>query len=277
MSAATSLGYSYQRFKWPLQSLPFSSFSSQARCLGLRVLILGVAAVSSGMGILSTDRGHGKMFSRHCGRCATLRRYLRRIQIVEKHPRRAPSLSHNDTTRAFRGAPAARATPAVRSFGYAEIADGVVYHDRARAETLGNVFPALGVAGPDTGGKCERRIISARNGFFGVPNRLNGKDRPERLFLKQPHRRIDSRDDCRLEKIGTKIGTRMATAQHFRAARDSIVDQVAHALQVLRPNERADIGGRITSRTEAELPGFLHAKSSERIGDGLLHEEPFDR
>ena len=40
MSAATSLGYSYQRFRWPLQSLPFSSFSSHARCLGLRVLIL---------------------------------------------------------------------------------------------------------------------------------------------------------------------------------------------------------------------------------------------
>src|SRR6266700_1196105 len=136
----------------------------------------------------------------------------------------------------MRASPAARATPAVRSFGYAEIADGVVYHDRARAETLGNVFPALGVAGPDTGGKCERRIISARNGFFGVPNRLNGKDRPERLFLKQPHRRIDSRDDCRLEKIGTKIGARMATAQHFRAARDSIVDQVAQALHVLPAN-----------------------------------------
>src|SRR6266581_3640377 len=50
MSAATSLGYSYQRFKWPLQSLPLSSFSSQARCFGLRVLILGDAAVSSGIG-----------------------------------------------------------------------------------------------------------------------------------------------------------------------------------------------------------------------------------
>src|SRR5205809_5908910 len=49
MSAATSFGYSYQRFRWPLHSLPFSSFSSHARCLGLRVLIFGVAAVSSAM------------------------------------------------------------------------------------------------------------------------------------------------------------------------------------------------------------------------------------
>src|SRR5258708_20649869 len=120
--------------------------------------------------------------------------------------------------------PAGGQAAAVRSFGYAEIADGVVYHDRAGAETPGNVFTARSVAGPHAGGQGERRIISARNGFFGVPNRLNGKDRPERLFLKQPHRRIDSRDHCRLEKIGTKIGTRMATAQPFPAARDSIVD-----------------------------------------------------
>src|SRR5258708_33368427 len=176
----------------------------------------------------------------------------------------------------MRASPAARATPAVRSFGYAEIADGVVYHDRAGAETPGNVFTARSVAGPHAGGQRERRIISERNSFFGVPKRLNGKDRPERLFLKQHHRGIDAGDYCGLEKIGTKIGARMATAQHFRAARDSIVDQVAHALHVLRANERANVCGRIASRAEAELPGFLHAKSSERIGDGLLHEEPLD-
>src|SRR5258708_18419010 len=127
----------------------------------------------------------------------------------------------------MRAPPAARATPAVRSFGYAEIADGVVYHDRAGAETPGNVFTARSVAGPHAGGQRERRIISAKNGFFGVPNRLNGKDRPERLFLKQHHRGIDAGDYCWLDKIGTKIRARFANAPNSCPARDTILAQFA--------------------------------------------------
>src|SRR3970040_1377048 len=44
MSASTALGKVYQRFRWPAQSLPFSFFSLQERCLCLRILTFGGSA-----------------------------------------------------------------------------------------------------------------------------------------------------------------------------------------------------------------------------------------
>src|SRR6266849_547271 len=74
MSAATSLGYSYQRLRWPPQSLPFSSFSSQARCLGLRVLIFIFGFASAGAGLASAGGELGAVGS--AMRFATLPRSL---------------------------------------------------------------------------------------------------------------------------------------------------------------------------------------------------------
>src|SRR5215470_8215632 len=55
-------------------------------------------------GVLSTNRGHGKMFSMRCARYAALRRYLLKTRIAGKHPQCVPNRPHNDTTTACRSA-----------------------------------------------------------------------------------------------------------------------------------------------------------------------------
>src|SRR5258708_29173252 len=46
---------------------------------------------------------------------------------------------------------------------------------------------------------------------------------------------------------------------------------------MLRPDERTDVGRRITPRTEAELFRFFHPEGHKSVRDGLLDEEPLDR
>src|SRR5712691_7906520 len=159
MSAATSLGYSYQRFRWPAQSLPFSSFSSQARCLGLRVLIFGGAAASSGMGPSLETVVTEHRFQRASGVAQLCRDAAREFELkkciggalqihaVAKPPglfaaRQTVDIDvfHLDHFQqpglAVRATPAAGAAAAVGSFGNSKITDRVVHHDCSRAQTM---------------------------------------------------------------------------------------------------------------------------------------------
>ena len=78
------------------------------------------------------------------------------------------------------------------------------------------------------------------------------------------------------KKFGPRSGRGVAAAENFRAARDGVFDQGAHALDVLRTNQRADVGGGIAARTEAQLFGFFDAEGGEFFADGLLDEDSFD-
>src|SRR5207247_3928357 len=84
----------------------------------------------------------------------------------------------------MRATPAARATPAMRRFGNTEIADGVVHHDRARAEFRCQRHSSSFVLGPNTRCQGERRIIGVRNRLLGITENLNGEDWPEGFLLK---------------------------------------------------------------------------------------------
>src|SRR5882672_7651175 len=45
---------------------------------------------------------------------------------------------------------------------------------------------------------------------------------------------------------------------------------------MLRTNERADIRGRVATRTEAEFFRFCDAQCCERFADGFFNEKPLD-
>src|SRR5690349_6001094 len=151
MTAATSFGKSYHRFKCPLQSLPLSSFSSQARCFGLRVLIFGVATVSSAMESFLQTVVTGKSFQRTA--CVpqlspnaarefksqeTIRgllqfaaitvppRLFAMLQAIYVHVLRLHHLQHSRA--AMRATPAACAASAVWRFRNPKITDGVIHH-----------------------------------------------------------------------------------------------------------------------------------------------------
>src|SRR6266404_3906077 len=85
---------------------------------------------------------------------------------------------------AVRAAPAARAAAAVRRFRDREIADRVIHHHSAGAQTLGNRFTTLPVSGPYASRQRKRRIVRACDGGFGVAHTLQSEDRAEGLFLK---------------------------------------------------------------------------------------------
>src|SRR5882724_2272062 len=71
-----------------------------------------------------------------------------------------------------RAAPAAGAATAVWRFRDCEVTDGIIYHDRARAQALGNRFATLCISGPDTGRQRKWGIIRAGDGAFGVAHTL---------------------------------------------------------------------------------------------------------
>src|SRR5579859_3693237 len=205
MTAATSFGTSYQRFKCPLQSLPFSSFSSQARCFGLRVLIFGVAAVSSAMeSFLQT------VVTEKCFQCAARVaqlcsyaagkfksqegiRSLLQFAAITIPPRlfaaRQPvdvnvlGLHHfEQSCAAMRAAPAAQSTSAVRCLRNSKIADGVIHHDGARTQLSGESHSPRAVFRPDACSKGKGRIVCPRNRLFCILYTLNRQDRAKSFF-----------------------------------------------------------------------------------------------
>src|SRR5262249_3360692 len=90
------------------------------------------------------------------------------------------------------------------------------------------------------------------------------------------HGIVDAGDDSGLEEAGAEVGTSAASTEDFRAAMSGVFKQIAHALDVLRTDERTDVGGRITAGTQARPLRFLDAELREAIGDGLLDEEALD-
>ena len=131
-------------------------------------------------------------------------------------------------------------------------------------------WPRFGVARPYTRRKRESGIVRTRDGFFGVFHRLHGENRTEGLFLKKFHRGIYAGDDGRLKEICAKIGAGFSAAQNSRPARYRIVDQIAHALHVLRTNQRTNVGRRIASGTEPQLFRFLDTQRKKLFLDGLV-------
>src|SRR6266404_4493935 len=65
----------------------------------------------------------------------------------------------------------------------------------------------------------------------------------------------------------------MAAAKNPCSARNRIVDQILHALHMLRTNERADIRGGVASRPKAKFLGFRNAQCFERFADGFFNEQ----
>src|SRR5712692_4300005 len=146
-------------------------------------------------------------------------------------------------------APAAGGAAAVRCFGDGEIADGVVDHYCTGTQTLRDSFPSAGIAGPDTGRECERRIVRAGDGFFRVAHRLDREDGAEGFLLKKLHGRIDVGDNRGLEEIWAEIDARMSAAENSCATTDRIFDEIDHALDVMRANHGTDIGIGVTAGT----------------------------
>ncbi len=172
--------------------------------------------------------------------------------------------------------PSAGAAAAVGSLRNAKVADGVVDHHCARAQACGNRLAAFGVARPHACRKRESRIIRARDGFFRVFHRLHGENRTEGLFLKKFHRGIYAGNDGRLEEIRAKVRARFSAAQDASAPRHRIGNQIAHALHMLRTNQRTNIGCRIASRTEPQFFRFFDAQRKKLFLDGLFHKKPLD-
>src|SRR5262249_33653562 len=108
-------------------------------------------------------------------------------------------------------------------------------------------------------------------------DRLNCEDRAEGLVLKELHRRVDAGDNRRLEEVGAEIRTCAAAAENASAALRGVVEQIAHALNVLRANQRPHVGCRIPTGAKPQALGFFHTKVGETIGDSLFNENPLDR
>ena len=84
----------------------------------------------------------------------------------------------------MRAAPATRATTAMRRFRNSEIADGIVYHNRAGSQFRSKGQSSSLALCPDARRKRERRIVSLRHSLLFITYNLNREDRSERLFLK---------------------------------------------------------------------------------------------
>src|ERR1700676_1503348 len=122
--------------------------------------------------------------------------------------------------------PAAEAAAAVGGFGDGEVADGVVDHDGAGAESAGDGFAAVGVGGPDAGGEGEGGIVGASDGFFGIANGLYGEDGAESFFLEEAHGIVYAGDYGGLEEIGAEVGTRMAAAEDGGAVLRCVCEEI---------------------------------------------------
>ncbi len=92
--------------------------------------------------------------------------------------------------------------------------------------------------------------------------------------MKQFHAAIYARDDRGLEKVRAQLRSRIAAAQYVRASRNGIADQLTHALHMLRPDERADVGRRVTSRPETQPFRFFNAERDKFLRRSLLDKQP---
>src|SRR4029077_10611443 len=99
----------------------------------------------------------------------------------------------------------------------------------------------------------------------------------EGFFFEQTHCGIDICDHRWLEEIRPEIGASPAAALDLGAPLSRVVEQITHPLDMLWPNERADVGCGIATWTEAQFFCFLHANRDEFLRDSLFHEEPLNR
>src|SRR5215472_13952446 len=65
----------------------------------------------------------------------------------------------------------------------------------------------------------------------------------------------------------------MSAAQKLRATLDGVLDQVAHPLDVLRPDERTDVGRRVAAWAQTQLLRFLHAVLGKLFRNLLLDKQ----
>src|ERR1700687_4297625 len=68
----------------------------------------------------------------------------------------------------------------------------------------------------------------------------------------------------------------MAAAENASAAADGILDEVYHALYMLRANHGANVGGGVTAGAKPQLFRFRHAARGKFITYGSLNEKTLD-
>ena len=94
---------------------------------------------------------------------------------------------------------------------------------------------------------------------------------------KELHGSVHTREHGGLEEIRPQVRTWAASADDFGASFDGVRDHVAHALHVLRTNQRPNVGIFVATRPEAKLLRFRHAAAHKLFGDGFLDEQSFHR
>src|ERR1700749_4428138 len=85
-------------------------------------------------------------------------------------------------------------------------------------------------------------LARAGEGFVGSGDALNREDGAEGFFLEEARCGVDVDDDGWLEEICAEVGTRLAAVENSGATGDGVFDQRSHSLDVLRADERADVG-----------------------------------